>query len=362
MKSKSWSRAFRSVIAACAGVGVLFVATVGNVAHAAPRNNEGLRPVKAISSVYMTIDTPQGPARFPVYLSDDWAVPQPKIERAVIVIHGKLRNADTYFRTAVKAREAAGVDPSSVLLIAPQFLATIDTHGGDVADDVLRWRGNAWMAGDDAVGGAPISSYAVLDAMVARLADRQRFPNLKHIVIAGHSGGAQVVQRYAIAAHGTPALAREGIDVRYVVANPSSYAYFDDKRPDAQGVAVPFDGAACPSFDTWKFGMQGRPPYVADRTPTQLEAGYMAKRIDYLIGGDDTNPAQAALDKTCAAEAQGSQRMARGTAYFAYLQSRHPEMRTQHFHVIPGVGHEGSKMLTSACAQAAMFGTTACRN
>jgi hypothetical protein len=41
-------------------------------------------------------------------------------------------------------------------------------------------------------------------------------------VVAGHSGGAQVVQRYAIAGKAELALTREGVGVRYVVANPST--------------------------------------------------------------------------------------------------------------------------------------------
>src|SRR3984893_19299219 len=74
---------------------------------------------------------------------------------------------------------------------------------------------------------APASSFEVLDALLARLADRRLFPNLNQVVVAGHSGGAQVVQRYAIAGKGELALTRQGIGVRYVVANPSSYAYFN---------------------------------------------------------------------------------------------------------------------------------------
>ncbi|MFL9864712.1 alpha/beta hydrolase [Paraburkholderia fungorum] len=339
----------------CVAVGA---AVLGLLAQ--PVFAEQLKPVRTISDTRFTVDTPQGQAEFPLYLSKDWTAAQPQVTRAVIVIHGKLRNADVYFRTAQNARAAAHADPDSTLLIAPQFLATLDLRTHDEPADLLRWKGDAWMGGEAARGPLPISSYAVLDAIVARLADRKLFPNLQHVVVAGHSGGGQVVQRYAVAARSIDVLTREGIDVRYVVANPSTYAYFDAQRPNAQGVAAPFDAAQCAGFNQWKYGMDNRPPYLNDRSPAQLEAAYAARRIDYLVGGADTDPQQSALDRSCAAEAQGPQRFARAEAYYRYIQARHPEGLKQSLHIVPGVGHDGARMLTSVCALSAMFDTQGC--
>lgn len=319
-----------------------------------------LHPVSTIAEQRLAIDTPQGRVEFPLYVSADWNTPQPQVVRAVIVIHGKLRNADVYFRTAQKARAKAGASAADTLLIAPQFLASIDLQVHAQPADLLRWNANAWMGGEDSLGAAPLSSYAALDAIVARLAERRLFPNLRHIVFAGHSGGAQVVQRYAIAARGVRTLADEGIDVRYLVSSPSTYAYFDAERPDANGRPAPFDASRCPDFDNWKYGMRHRPPYLDDRTPAQLEAAYAARRVDYLVGGNDDDPRQAALDKSCPAEAQGPQRLARAQSYYAYLQMRHASGLNQYFHIVPGVGHNGARMLTSPCALAAMFGTGQC--
>lgn len=344
----------------CASTAAALLATLAQPALAVHAYEPHLKPVATISDTRFTLDTPQGHAEFPLYLSKDWNVAQPQVTRAVIVIHGKLRNADVYFRTAQNARDAAHADPDATLLIAPQFLATLDTRVHDEPADLLRWTGDAWMGGEAARAPLQISSYEVLDAIVARLADRTLFPNLRHVVFAGHSGGGQVVQRYAVAARNIAALTGEGIDVRYVVASPSTYAYFDAQRPNAQGIAAPFDAAQCPDFNQWKYGMDNRPPYLDDRTPAQLEATYAARRIDYLVGGADDDPQQSALDRTCAAEAQGPQRVARAEAYYRYLQARHPDGLTQRFHIVPGVGHNGARMLTSVCALAAMFDTPGC--
>ncbi|MEX3918090.1 alpha/beta hydrolase [Paraburkholderia sp. BR10872] len=325
----------------------------------APAQARAVRPVSVIADARMTVDTPQGHAQFPLYVSADWHVPRPAVQRAVVIVHGRLRNADTYFRTAQHARELAGVDPAATLLVAPQFLATADVSAHHAPGDLLSWRGNAWMAGADAASGVPVSSYAVLDDIARHLADRRLFPNLKTIVFAGHSGGAQVLQRYAIASH-TDALAAAGIDVRFVVASPSSYAYFDAQRPGANGAPAPFDASRCADFDHWKYGMENRPASIAGRTPAQLEADYVKRRIVYLAGGNDDDPASASLDKRCAARAQGAQRVARAQGFYRYLQTRHPNGLNQTFHIVPGVGHDGARMLTSSCALATMFDTPGC--
>lgn len=316
------------------------------------------RAVATIADARMPIDMSQGHGEFALDISADWSIPQPGIVRAVIVLHGRLRNADDYYRTAQRARaeaEAAGVDPAGTLLIAPQFLSTVDMRAHDAPPDLLSWNDNAWMGGADAVTGAPVSAYAVLDVIARRLADKQRFPNLKTIVFAGHSGGAQVLQRYAIASETPDSLEKQGIAVRFVVASPSSYAYFDALRPGADGAPATFDAARCPGFDTWKYGMEARPGFMLGRTPAQLEARYAQRRIVYLVGGVDDNPASASLDKTCAAQAQGPQRLARAQGFFRYMQTRHPVGLNQEFHIVPGVGHDGARMLTSACALKTMF-------
>jgi hypothetical protein len=355
---KAWRRlALRALACVVASVASMAAPTVTFAQHVYEPH---LHPVAVVAPTRMQLDTPQGQAEFPLYLSADWNVPQPRIERAVIVIHGKLRNADVYYGTAGKARDAAGADPAATLLVAPQFLATLDTRVHGVPADTLHWKDNAWMGGEPAEGSVPLSSYAVLDAIVERLADRHLFPNLRHVTFAGHSGGAQVVQRYAVAAHDLRALADEGIDVSYVVSSPSSYAYFDAGRPDAQGRPARFDAAQCPSFDDWKYGMQARPAYLNDRSPAQLEAAYVKRPVTYLVGGNDDDPNQAALDRSCPAEAQGGERVARAEGYFHYLQARHPEGLNQQFHVVPGVGHNGARMLASPCALATMFGTGSC--
>jgi hypothetical protein len=66
------------------------------------------------------------------------------------------------------------------------------------------------------------------------------------------------------------------------------------------------------------------------------------------------DPQHPALDKSCSGEAQGPYRLARGRAYASYLQLRHPGFKAS-VHEVPGVGHDGDRMLGSACGLAALF-------
>ena len=309
------------------------------------------RPVSAVADGRIDVG---GRGVLPLYVSKSWTAPQPDVTRAVLVLHGRLRNADVYYRSAKKAQAAAGAADATALLVVPQFLADIDVEAHHLPRETLRWTLTGWQGGDAATGPQPVSSFEALDAILAHLADRSLFPALTDVVIAGHSGGAQVVQRYAIAGRGEAALAQRHIAVRYVVANPSSYAYFSADRPE------PAIAAACPGYDDWKYGMAARPAYLADATPAELESIYVSRRVIYLLGTRDTDPDHPALDKTCMAEAQGSSRYARGHAYAAAMSARAGGTPNHQLWDVVGVGHNGDRMLTSPCGLQALFDIPGC--
>jgi len=290
----------------------------------------------------------------PLYVSGDWSKAEPDITRAVVVLHGRLRNADVYYKSAKTAQAAAGAAGQATIMIVPQFLADVDIEAHHLPADTLRWTLEGWEGGDDAIAPKPASSFEALDAILARLADKKLFPNLKEVVVAGHSGGGQVVQRYAIAGRGEAPLTAAHIAVRYVVANPSSYAYFSGERPEPQ------IAAACPGYDNWKYGTQARPDYLAAPTPAELEKTYVARHVIYLLGTKDINPSHPALDKSCMAEAQGPYRYARGHSYAAIMAARDGGTPNHHLFDVEGVGHDGDKMLTSPCGLHALFDLPGC--
>lgn len=293
------------------------------------------------------LELPGGGA-VPVFAAAAWE--GGAVRRAVVVVHGHGRNAAGAFAAAERARAAAGAE---ALLVAPHFLTRSDPGGAGL----LRWHRDAWTAGLPAESPTHASAFDVLDALLARLSDRTRFPALTDIVLAGHSAGAQLVQRYAAVGHGAGA----GLQVRYVVANPSSYLWFGPDRPGPDGRPGPFEGAAaCPGWDSWKYGLSGDlPPYVTGDAAS-LESRYVSRDVVYLLGAADTDPNHRQIDRSCAALAEGPYRLARGRAFLAHLQARHPTLPAQRAHEVPGVGHNAAGMFASACGLAALFDATGC--
>jgi pimeloyl-ACP methyl ester carboxylesterase len=198
-----------------------------------------------------------------------------------------------------------------------------------------------------------VSSFDVIDAVLARFADKTIFPNLKTVVLAGHSGGGQLVQRYAAVAKGDAPLLAAGIKVKWIVSNPSTYLYFTADRPTKDGKFGPFDDSQCQLFNLWKYGMDHPPRYVTG-SADQLEKAYLARDITYLLGGADNDPNLEALDKSCAAEAQGDSHLSRGTNYVHYLQFLHPQI-PQKLLIVQGVGHDANKMFSSPMGLSEIF-------
>ncbi|MEB2610044.1 alpha/beta hydrolase [Burkholderia cenocepacia] len=339
------------LVLACAVVGLLVGAQPSEAMT--PTQRERLEaPVKAVADQRVTVDTPQGSAVLPVYADHPLDQAAPDVVRVFIVIHGTLRNADAYYASRRKVVDKAGSAGAGTMVVAPQFLTRADIRAFSLPASTLAWTQEGWKGGEPARQPSPVSSFAALDALLAHFADRRLYPSLSTVVVIGHSAGAQLLQRYAVAGREGDALARTGIAVRYVVANPSSYLYFDDERPNADALA----GGACPRATEWKYGLKSAPPYVASQDVRDLETRYVARRVVYLLGQADTNPYTHFIDRSCAAMAQGPYRLARGLAYFDYLKKRHPDDLAQQVVEVPGVGHDGLGMFMSACGLAVLFG------
>jgi pimeloyl-ACP methyl ester carboxylesterase len=332
---------------------LLAVALVCSARHFAAEES-----VEIVAGQRTEVRTPSGVAVVPLDISLDWSKPQPGVTRAVILLHGKGRDVDGYYRGLLRAAREAGRGATGSILIAPQFLNEDDVKAHDLPQEVIRWRTGTWEAGKPAVGPAGISAYETLDAFLLRLADRTLFPDLKDIVLAGHSGGGQAVQRYAIVGKAPAEIAAKGIHLRFVIANPSSYLYFSDDRPGPHSFG-------CGGWDRWRYGTRGAPEYVKltkTRGWAQMEADYANADVIYLLGDEDTDPAQKDLDVSCAGEAEGPTRLARGQAYFAYLRARHPAGWAQRMWLVEGVAHSGAKMVEAPCGVKALFATGTCKD
>ena len=176
-------------------------------------------------------------------------------------------------------------------------------------------------------------------------------PNLKGIVVTGHSAGGQFVTRYEMANQVHETL---GVPVTYVVSNPSSYAYLDPTRPttDVAGFRQFGDGRNCTTYDKWPYGLQDRTGYASKLSDDQLKKQLASRPVVYLLGEIDILPL-GGFDGSCPAMAQGPTRLARGQSFGKYANEKFGAKHT--VTVVPLCGHNARCMFTAEVALPILF-------
>lgn len=298
------------------------------------------------------------------YDANQMLTSSPQVVRAILVIPGSNRSCDYGYDTMRQAASAAGMLNSSTLLLAPQFLLEDDIVAHNLGSDRLFWEEDGWKEGDVSLSTTAhprpgtISSFAVLDSLLSQLT--ALYPNLKTIVIAGHSAGGQVVNRYAV---GSPIPDSIRVPVTFVVANPGSYLYLNSERL-VSGTSDTFAVPSSPdcSYDRYKYGLQSRSGYMARLTTSQLRAQFHKRRVVYLLGQADNDPAHPELDVSCSASYQGPTRLDRGRNYLKHLSDVYGSLSNanQTKIEVPGVGHDSRDVFTSVCGIATLFSVTGC--
>src|SRR5258708_5229434 len=268
-----------------------------------------------------------------------------KITRAFVVVHGAGRDADNYFRTGLAAAFLASALDDTIV-IAPRF-ASNDGRGckDTLAANEINWScsGDSWRSGGVSASNKELTSYDLMDEILRRLARKEAFPDLKAIVVSGHSAGGQYVTRYEMANRVHDTL---GIPISYVVSNPSSYAYLDPERPAGSNNELRAFGDArnCTTYDNWPYGLKNRGGYTANIPDDQLKKQLAARGATYLLGELDILPL-GGFDSSCPAMAQGPTRLARGQAFVNYANQKY---HAQHkVIVIPLCGHNARCMFTA---------------
>jgi hypothetical protein len=111
--------------------------------------------------------------------------------------------------------------------------------------------------------------------------------------------------------------------------------------------------AGCEGVNRWKYGLSDSPPYVG--APNDTRKSFAARDITLLLGGNDIKP-DGVLDQSCAAQAQGRNRLERGRYFLEALISMNPAPLLRHA-IVPGVGHNEREMLFSKQGHDAIFST-----
>jgi pimeloyl-ACP methyl ester carboxylesterase len=315
-----------------------------------------------------------GPARSLIYRSRSLDVRDANIRRALIMVHGTNRNADHYFTTAVTSAFLAGALDDTVV-ISPRIASAAGSCHDTLAPNEVSWSctGDSWRSGGMSPSHPDLSSFDFVDQILKKLANRNMFPNMRAIVVAGHSAGGQVVARYQIANGVHETIVTGGVAVTYVVANPSSYAWPDSTRPQAVDDGTvenakgawetdkphtkfsygAFDASACPNYNRWPAGLENRASgYTVKMSDDQLKKQLVSRPTTFLFGQVDTLPL-GGFDSSCPAMAQGATRRARGEAYVKYINERFGA--THAMQIVPECGHNDRCVYTTDAVLPVVF-------
>lgn len=199
-----------------------------------------------------------------------------------------------------------------VLIVAPIWLGQSDQTAGAAQASDLYWTNGGFSVGSQSIGpdGQQTSSFEVMDSLVQRFANQTDYPALTSvsaiprrganhcfvdwpidvlpfhfckIIVAGHSLGASLAQRYAMLRktdNTTDAL------VKFWVGNPGAYVWpvAGPSRPVA-----PSNTSCASQIDDWAYGIGGSIPAYAtsDVKKEGVDAiyqRYRSRTIQYALG------------------------------------------------------------------------------
>ena len=309
--------------------------------------------------------------------------PNRLITRVLISCHGVGADARAYAENGRDAARAAGLD-GETLVIAPQFANPDDLFDPGQLDDeprLLYWNGGRFWGQLSADTPSPrsgrISSFTVIDQLLAHLIESGFFPNLTAVVLTGQSGGGQLALHYAFAGrYSIPA----HIDFRLVPMNPGSVPYVTAARPvpnsDPLTFAVPDNATLAAAiaaigptgltvsglagrYNNYGYGFDGLGgyPYLNAQTPQEMVDRFRGRSLAYLIGENDTELDTSGRWRAVFELLQGVNRLARAQRYQAHLRAEDIWDSLRHvMEVIPGVGHNGRATMLSKRGLFFLFG------
>ncbi|NOQ28108.1 MAG: hypothetical protein GQ564_22320 [Bacteroidales bacterium] len=272
------------------------------------------------------------------------------IKRAVIIIRGytkksakgKTKEAYDIAMKAYRKTKAEATSMEKTIILAPTFPIQQKSN-------LLYWDKAGWICGDEAKNNYSLSSFSAIDTIIHRLVTR--FSNLEQIVIAGHSGGGQFTHRYSAC---TPIVDfiknKYDINIRFVIANPSTYLYMDNYRR-VKGTTYEFKEEAS-KYNNYKYGLDNLITYPKTVGIATIRKQMQYRECVYFLGNKDVKPT---IDKSDAALIQGANRYERGLIYKNYLDNHFYKEHNQTFHIIDGVGHDYYHMFMKLAIRNKLF-------
>lgn len=257
----------------------------------------------------------------------------------------------------------SNVNRDTVSVLAPFFPSGSDKDFAYPWDDTAKagrgsntsaivWRGSQWSAGGDAQyphsHKDKISAFYVMDEIVKYYDDQERFPNMKSIVLVGHSMGGQMMQRYAAVGKDLQTKAR----VVYWVGNPSSYTWLNSYRP----MYVP----DCPDYDVYRDGYTDYEDYPNTYNTELVNEGsdaiiknFQSKQIAWARALQDMGDHSS----TCGANTTGANRNERMFNFIDWFRPSCPDPEGNNCDTVDLIdtSHNNGYMFNSEAGQSRLF-------
>lgn len=285
----------------------------------------------------------------PIYSSHPLKENDNELDHLIVIIHGAGLNAGKAFETGQQLIKSLKIDKSRMMILVPQFLEGVKVDEIGLLFWDRKWRDGGVSLSTRLNKDLPNpSSFEVLDHLI-NVVTKQN-PNMERIIILGHSAGGQFVLRYAAINNRHELYERQGVFIRYIVANPSSYLYLDETRykTNENGEIIETSReelADCSSYNKYKYGLEELYGYAETLSPQIIRTRLLTRPIMFVVGMADKDR-DWGLDKSCEADLQGKNRYERGLLNMHHLRSFVKNSR-QFPHIwieIPEVGHEAAKI------------------
>lgn len=259
------------------------------------------------------------------------------IKNAILVVHGLNRNNDDYYTWLGQSLRALDVE-NKTILIAPKFKIESEATGND-----YYWSSTGWREGENSVNASKISSFALVDSIMLQLSNKTLFPNLKKIIVTGHSSGGLFTHLYGASNEVENTLT--DYEVAYIVANSQYFYYPDDERINESNGML-YTPSGCTGYNYWPLGYQLAPSYVQLHTQEEINAQFIQRNMLYLLGNGTGS--DGALNTTdCNATLLGSTRYDRGVNMYDYMNLKFTGNNHSKV-IVEGIGHDGQGMYTSS--------------
>lgn len=159
-----------------------------------------------------------------------------KAKRIIMVLQGKPRDAWRYPNLMRYTGKCAVSNPDwptqdeDFIVTAPIIYNTNDLKAGGAAPTDLVWNGGSWASGGitKGPGDATWTTFKAMDSLVDLWFNQTMFPALTSVVIAGHSAGAILAQRYAMLRKSTSG---QDENIKWLIADAGSYVWPNDDYP-----------------------------------------------------------------------------------------------------------------------------------